>query len=290
MKDVLMKLPDQDSIENNKSPLTHAITSGVQTYLKDKGFKPIETEVPIEEGWVADVASVIVPTPTELQIMKLIPKRPSYTVVTQQPQDPEWWKSDAYKKLLNEQDKKFADWKAKINAIPCPLTAVVEVKTTRSDWMTDTKWNRISPVNLRYLAIPAGLLKRTEFPVDWFVLEFNAEGRCLRVAQQGNITDVSAEKRMWVIHEIALKRHHRTEHVWQRSVMKRFAAGQTASKQNYRVGNVAKALLDVLNGGGTYNKSVEECFRFYGIDFNRLPHFVREEVKALWGIKSAKQI
>ena len=274
---------DTDNIEANKSPLTHAITSGVQTYLKDKGFKPIETEVPIEAGWIADVASVIVPTPTEMQNMKIVPRRPKYEFMVHEPNNPDWWKTEEHKKFTEIQQAKHNAWKAILDAVPSPMTALAEVKTTRSDWISDNKWNRPSPVNLRYLAIPAGMLKRPEFPVDWFVLEFNVEGKCLRVAQQGKVIDVSYEKRMWVIHEIALKRHHRTEHVWQRSVMKRFATGQIASKQNYRVGNVARALLDVIKGGADRRDTIEDCFRYYGIDLNRMPYGVKEEVKALWG-------
>jgi len=277
--------PTSDSVEANKSPLTHAITSGVQTYLKDKGFKPIETEVPVEPGWVADVASVIVPTNTELQNMKLVPRKPAWPSYVRTNEE-NWWNNEVNTKIRQKHEEKMKEWKAKVDAIPAPLTALVEVKTTRSDWYGDPKWNKSSPTNLRYLAIPAGLLKRPEFPQGWFVLEFNVEGRLLRVAQEGIVSSIDAEKRMWTIHEIALKRHHRTEAVWMRSVMKRFNARQTEYKQDYRVGNVIRALVDVLHGGQKHYRkptTVEECFQCHRMDFKKLSWANQAEVKDLWG-------
>ncbi len=46
----------------NKTPLTNQITNAVAAWMDNRGFKPVETEVTVAGGWVADLAGVIVPT------------------------------------------------------------------------------------------------------------------------------------------------------------------------------------------------------------------------------------
>ncbi len=46
----------------NKSKLTENVTEAVIVWLKEKGFKPVQTEVRIANGWVADIASILRPT------------------------------------------------------------------------------------------------------------------------------------------------------------------------------------------------------------------------------------
>jgi hypothetical protein len=46
----------------NKSKLTENVTEAVIVWLKEKGLKPVQTEVRIANGWVADIASILRPT------------------------------------------------------------------------------------------------------------------------------------------------------------------------------------------------------------------------------------
>lgn len=276
-------LADSSELDRNKSPLTLKITSGVEVYLKDKGFKPIETEVPIEDGWVADVASVIVPTPTELIAMKLVPRKPrmaddwSFWRVKF---GDKYWETPEYKQKQAQVAEHTAQWNALIQAYVPPFTAVVEVKTTKGDFQRDDKWIRPSPVSLRYLAIPAGMLKRHEYPQDWFILEFSAEGKLLRVAQEGKFLEIPPEKKMWIIHNIALRRHHRTEHVWLRGVRKKFLAEQSEKKQHNRVSNIVMAMKDILYG---IYATPEETMRYHGVKWESLPFYAKKEIEALFG-------
>ena len=267
--------------------MTHRITSGAQLYLKDRGFKPIETEVTVVQGWQSDLAAVVVPTDTELQYMKLIPKKPAYGFQCDYLRDrygSEYWKSDEFKKLQEKKQEELNAWKKLADAVPSPLTAIVEVKVTRGDFFRDDKWTRPSPVNLRYLAMPAAMIKRSEYPVGWFVLEFGADGKLLRVPQQGTIELPSIDRQMWTIHEIAVRRHHRTEHVWIKDVNKRLSAEQTVQKQNMRVSNVLSAVLDIVKGGDEYYKTPEDVLRARRIKYDTLPYYQKEEIKRLWGI------
>jgi hypothetical protein len=195
----------------------------------------------------------------------------------------DYWKSDEFKALQEERAEQFRVWKQLTEAIPSPLTALVEVKVTRSDFQRDDKWLRPSPVNLRYLAVPKGMLKPEEYPVGWFVLEFNNEGKLLKLSQQGSLEKVDIERQMWIIHEIALRRHHRTEHTWMRDTMKRFNASQTEQRQDLRIRNVVGAIVEVIEGH-SYGKTPEEIFSFRRIPFDKLTHWDKEKLK-LWHCK-----
>ena len=58
-------------LDLNKTPLTHRITALAAAFLDAHGFKPVETEVPVASGWVADVASFVYPTMTEAKKLRL---------------------------------------------------------------------------------------------------------------------------------------------------------------------------------------------------------------------------
>lgn len=275
--DILNNLAwSSDNLDKNKSSLTHKITAGVQTYLDERGFKPIETEVPVANEWVADVASVTVPTETELQKMKLVGPCPHH----------QWSGPNGWKQTLPIFQQKYAAWKQTVDALPNMITAVVEIKTTKADFQRDDKWTRSSPANLRYIAIPSGMLTRSEFPVGWWVLEFGVKGKLLRVAQKGNLDIVRVEDQLNVVHAIAIRRDHRTRYEWLRGIRKQFNARQTEQKQHYRVEKIASAMLDVINGGGPLLKhnTPEACFDFHRIKFSSLSQHTREEIRKLWGI------
>ena len=61
------------------------------------------------------------------------------------------------------------------------LTAVIEVKVTRSDFLRErkTKFERSAPANLCYLAYPKGVLKTDEVPRGW--QGFEADINCNRL-------------------------------------------------------------------------------------------------------------
>lgn len=105
--------------DRNKSELTHKLTAAAAFWLDEAGFKPVETEVPVCPGWVADLSGVIRPTKTEATRLKLIPPRGPYS-------RPNAWR----------------EWCDAFAAIPSLLTAVVEVKTSRSDFIGDHKWGK----------------------------------------------------------------------------------------------------------------------------------------------------
>ena len=103
--------------DQNKTEVTKQITAATCFWLDERGCKPVETEVSVASGWVADIASVVCPSNTELQELRLIRRAPKWS-----------------KRVEREA------WEAEVTAIACMMTVIVEVKTSRGDFVGDQKW------------------------------------------------------------------------------------------------------------------------------------------------------
>jgi hypothetical protein len=199
-----------ESLDKNKTDLTHRVTAIAAAYLASRGFKPIETEVSVHDGWIADLASFAYPTMTEKKNLKLIGGR---KVV-----EPEY------------NEEKFLFRYGRI------FTAIVEVKTSKGDYIKDKKFDsRIFPASLCYLAYPKGLIEKP--PVGWFGLETDSEGNSLlrmtfdddkdwlwrsgliHAQHPGDMIDFMAT--------VAIRCHHRTRYAANRAWLKAYRAGKT---------------------------------------------------------------
>jgi hypothetical protein len=176
-------------IDLNKTALTHDVTTAALAWMYEKGFKPLQTEVRVKDGWVADIAGVIKPTQTEILDLKLIERAPKWTVETQE--------------LVYE-------WAERVRTMKqVPYTGLVEVKTSRSDFTRDQKWEMPQPVNLAYLAVPKGLILEDEWPAGWGILEFS-EGS-IRVRRPASIATTPPELQRDVIFEISIRLENTTD-------------------------------------------------------------------------------
>ena len=143
--------------DNNKTHLTNVITAGAKMWMLGVGFKPVQDEVPVADGWVADVAGYIQPTQTELtRHLKLL------------------------KALgLTNDESGVAKF---FSRYEMPMTGLIEVKTTKADYKKDIgrKYARHDqpscPVHLPWLAYPTGMVPDLELPHYWGLLEFSANG------------------------------------------------------------------------------------------------------------------
>lgn len=147
--------------DRNKSDLTKQVTAAALMYLDERGCKPIETEVGVASGWVADIAAVLDPTITELVALKLLKRQPRYGC-------------PGYK-----------EWDTQVRQVHRFMTALVEVKVSRSDFSGDQKWTLPLPTNLAYLAFPKGLITESEYPAGWGLLEYSIETDCVRCRRRG---------------------------------------------------------------------------------------------------------
>ena len=130
--------------DQNKTELTKQITAATCFWLDERGCKPVENEVTVDRGWIADIASVVCPSNTELQDLKLIRRAPKWSKPEQR-----------------------EAWEAEVAAIACMMTVVVEVKTSRGDFLGDKKWTSAPIADLSWIAAPAGLIGESERPQGW---------------------------------------------------------------------------------------------------------------------------
>jgi hypothetical protein len=250
----------------NKTELTHAVTEAVVRYLDGLGFKPVETEVPICEGWVADAAGVSEPTYTEAVNMKLIEPYPK--------RDYGRWQDAEYMAGYNAA---CAIVKAAYDALPCPLTALVEVKTSRADFRGDKKWEAAAPTNLCFVATPRGMLGRSEYPKGWHVLEVDAAGR-VRTAHRGELFAVPVERQLRTVLNIAIRRDHFTRHARLRA-QRKVERDQINERQTLtRVSSAVRAVMQIVKAEG---ESVEQVLFWRNI--KRLPAHVVDELRDMWG-------
>lgn len=251
--------------DRNKSQLTHDVTKACSAWLDNHGFKPWETEVCLpwtsdnEPGWIADIAAAIIPTQTELINLKLLPRRPS--------------------------PKPTKDWYLLRRKLTRLLTCAVEVKVSRADFKADKKWTRVPPADLAYLCYPAGMLKPSDWPLGWGILEFYSKERvvCKRVpCVWQNTTDTV---RLGMMFNIGLRKDHSVRYA---SFKKADQEHRICVNENYsriRMTDALRLCLDVLKGAlvdryGAPN-SVAVVLERYRI--KKLPRDLLEQLTEVWG-------
>jgi hypothetical protein len=252
-----------EPLDRNKTDATHNVTRAVMRYLDERGFKPVETEVPVADGWVADIAGVCTPTRTEAVRLKLIPASPRCAA-----------------------GEPYQRWNARYQALPCPLTALVEVKVSKSDFSGDHKWDKPSPANLRYLAIPHGLLL-SAYPPGWTVLSVSNDGT-VRIVASGDVCNVPADQKMLTILSIAVRRDHATRYQRLRGMMKQYRVTQGEQRTLSRMSDAIRMAFAVATGQscGVVHATPEEAVRFHCS--KPLPKYVMDEARRLWCIAKAE--
>lgn len=145
--------------DRNKTQTTRELTAAVISWLDGHGFKPIETECFVAQGWQADIATMIEPTRTEATKLKLIPPA---------------------RRNYQAHDLAF-------HRLPSLITALVEVKVSVSDLKQDRKWTAPAPADICIVAVPAELAALTiaHVPERWGVLQVSSD--CARAHCAGQV-------------------------------------------------------------------------------------------------------
>lgn len=237
----------------NKTLTTKEVTEASIAWLGARGFRPIETECDCADGWRADVAGFAYITRTEAQKLRLIKRRPNWGTGGQEAYD-EW--NEAYRLL------------------PSPMTAVVEVKVSKWDFLKDLKFERAPVAHLQYLAYPAGLVDPKEFDNAWGLLSFSAG--VVRTVRPPMMHTVSLKQTLRVCCEIGLRRDAFTANERMREVSRQIRDHDNQRITCARVSNAFRAVLDIQRG----KYSAEEAVRMH---FNRarLPRGIVEQLKEL---------
>lgn len=259
-----------ENLDANKTALTHNITAVAMGYLDGAGFKPIETEVTVAGGWIADIASFVYPTPTETKKLKINHRFDGG-------------------KLDN---LSFSEIQYRYGFL---LTAVVEVKISKADFQKDIqrKFNGIRPAHLLYIAYPSGVIDDDEIPAGWMGLKCSKNGQKLikrvgwpkvHAMNPGDITDLVAE--------VAIRRDHKTRYGHYRSMMKMYRAEEKEKKKSYQLANVIQTIAAWIRGDYNNNRFSK---RFYpdlktileGRDIN-CPKYVKDDLEYLNNLNLVK--
>lgn len=210
------------NLDNNKTPETLRATAVAAAYLAGFGCKPVETEVQVEPGWVADVASFCYPTRTECLKARFIAKR------------------------FGEVEKAYRELVFRHEHI---LTVLVEVKTTRADFQKDLQRKFASmrplPANVCYIAYPHGILD--EIPSPWIGLELSKDCTKLLRVRRDPYTTISPQNvgdKLHLVAAVAIRRAHRTDYAASRDMMRNWRAGVTERKRSARTLSIVRTIHD----------------------------------------------
>ncbi len=271
--------------DRNKTELTLRVTEAASNWLTSIGAKPIETEVPIQRGWVADLAGVWCPTRTEARNLKIVsrPKRFGYTPGLE-PEEEERRKKiedDSYRESENEYD-----------ALPDGIIIVHEVKTSRSDFMHDKKWLAPSPANMRVLSITPGIASQEEFPDGWWIICHGEDGKIKKIIQRGFITEISDRDKFLITLSIAERRHNRTLYSYQRELQQSQLNEKNTRINCERLSGCMKAVLSVAKAEFD---NIEDCLnrymsRRYYFGGRILNSYIMEELEDLYGKFKDKEV
>jgi len=245
--------------DQNKTELTKQITAATGFWLDERGAKPVETEVTIAWGWIADIAGVVCPTQTELQDLKLIRRKPS------------WKKSEEEKQA----------WEVEASVLNRLMTVVVEVKTSRSDFRGDKKWEWEPPADLCWLAVPAGLIAETERPKGWGILEYSEKRDCMISKVVPPVRTTTAEQQRDLVYAVACRRdnHTRYEHI--NRLRKEYREEDKHRQSLTRVKDAMRAALSIARGE---HGSVEGALEYHRVKLRSLYELEITGLTALWGV------
>jgi len=215
-------------------------------WMYSAGFKPVQTEVPVADSWVADVSGYITPTFSELKRNLKILKPLGF--------------------------KDTADGMTNFyNRYQFPLTGLVEVKTTMADFQKDVgrKYERYgncqsSPCHLSWIALPKGVVEERELPSNWGWIFFGADGtkllkvyppKWVEAQHPGDTAKIIAA----IGERVFNKYHYREFREW----IKQYRAEKRQNNERYKTGSVLSILENRL--AGKSRRSLSDDFRAHGL-------------------------
>ena len=218
--ETMIEPPDQ-----NKTALTLRATATAAAYLDGIGCKPVETEVQVAPGWIADLASFWYPSRTEAKKLGLTTKA-----------------AEAICDVgCDEADKALTYFGYG------PLTVLVEVKTSRQDFCNDRKWSSRSPANISILAYTTAVMPRPdEVPDGWFGLSLSTDGlKLLRIVRtKGRVEPQHFGPMLDFIANVAIRRDHRTRYSAIRALVK---AWRTRDRDRQKALRLPSLILDIAD-------------------------------------------
>lgn len=246
--------------DQNKTELTKEVTLAICQWFGERGCKPIATECEIVCGWIADIATIVSPTQTELQDLKLVPRCPP------------WSKYEARQK-----------WEQSLQSFFRMLAVVIEVKTTKADFRRDEKWKKRTPGDLNYLACPLGLVLEADVPPGWGILTYDPLSARIKVMRSPVVGEISHESRAAFIYSVACRCFNVENYGEMKERLREQRSHDNAYTNVRRFSLIFKAVLAIMEGK---HESVGGALEYYGI--KNVPPGVIEQAETFWN-RLAKQ-
>jgi len=263
-------------IDRNKTGLTHRVTAVAAACLEGIGCKPVETEVGVRKGWIADVASYWYPTWTEMKKLHLH-KRVRETLEID---------DEIERDLIGPEPKYLIRCYG-----PGPFTVLVEVKTTAADFRGDgRKWAaRPYPAHICFLAYPTGVMQPNDIPAGWFAIETSKEGRAVRKIHRsrGRLHPQHPGVVLDFVATVGIRRDHRTRYAAMRDWLKTYHAEEAEKRRRYSATRLLERVVLWLQGDGwKAERPLAEVLSDVGIQ--KVPHYLKESIAYLERIRDQK--
>jgi hypothetical protein len=221
--------------------LTTRITAGAKIWMLGCGFKPVIEEVPVSNGWVADLAGIIQPTRTELK---------------------------RNLRLLDIIDANYNDDKEFIffNKYAIPMTAIVEVKVTKADFKKDIPrkydmYDYNPPAHLGYLAFPKGMIDEKDIPYYWGHLIFGKNGnKLLKHRPPLRINPQNPGDTIDIIAAIAERTHNKWHFREFKEMLKNYNKKQSQSNYRLKASSAINVIRNMLKEEN--KKTLSELFEY----------------------------
>jgi hypothetical protein len=256
-------------MDANKTALTHRATATTVAFLDGLGCKPVETEVPVRPGWVADVASFWYPTRTELKKLQLNSKTAKLIL------DPTLGDNDPATMA-------FALYGAG------PLTLLAEVKTSRQDFLADAKWKQSDPpASICLLAYINGIVRDEEIPTGWIGLELSANGTTIRkIHRSRHVFPQHPGRVLDFVAQVAIRRDHRSRYSAMREWEKAYRAKDRETKKTYSCARLLDGLACWLQNKGW--KKDEPLVNLLGtLGIKNTPHYLTGSLAYFEALKAS---
>jgi hypothetical protein len=208
--------------------LTNRITAGAKIWLLGAGVKPVEEEVDVADGWVADLAGFVTPTATELK------------------------KSLKLHKIIDAPNYDNAIQRFYMT-YQMPLTVLVEVKVNAADYRRDMgrkyftdSYHSTTPAHLSYLAFPKGMVDDRELPRHWGRIIFTEDGsKLLKATPPQSIAPQHQYETTRFIASVGMRCFNKWTYREVKEVVKRYRKQTAESTARVKVESILSACLMV---------------------------------------------
>jgi hypothetical protein len=251
--------------DDNKTALTHRVTAAAAIYLDGLGVKPVESEVEIRPGWIADLAGYWYATLTESKRLGLADKACEMLGIELR------YREEAIPRVYGSH----------------LFTVLVEVKASRSDFTRDTrKWLSEPPANICFLAYPTGLLEETELPTGWHGLEMTKDGGRLRKVHRrnGRVFAQHSGLALDFVAAVGIRRDHRTRYAATRAMVKAWRTADGERRRNGNAGSLVRTIAQWITGERRLKETLrEELDLFCGV--RKMPEYCDRHLATLESLK-----